>query len=34
LQQAAPEDLVVCAGSIYLAGPVRDALLSGLERTT
>lgn len=34
LRQAAPEDLVVCAGSIYLAGPVRDALLSGLERTT
>ena len=31
LQQAAQDDLVVCAGSIYLVGPVRDALTSPVE---
>ncbi|MHB8302158.1 MAG: bifunctional folylpolyglutamate synthase/dihydrofolate synthase [Acidobacteriaceae bacterium] len=28
LQRCAPDDLLVCAGSIYLVGPVRTALLS------
>jgi dihydrofolate synthase/folylpolyglutamate synthase len=27
IRQAAPADLLVCAGSIYLVGPIRDALV-------
>lgn len=32
LQQATPQDLLVCAGSIYLVGPVREALASQAEK--
>jgi dihydrofolate synthase/folylpolyglutamate synthase len=31
LQEAFPQDLLVCAGSIYLVGPVRDVLTSQTE---